>query len=70
MSFRTLQIEEEGDRWKGKIKPMIRLKGYWLERAGFKPGHRVSVKCVAPGVIELCSGDVAVMPTGTPQRIG
>ena len=55
-SVRTLQIEAEGDRWKG-IKPKIRLLGRWLERAGFKPGHRVQVICVAPGVIELRSPD-------------
>ncbi len=70
MSFRTLQIEEDGDHWKGRIKPKIRLRGNWLERAGFKPGHRVNVKCVAPGVIELRSGDAAVMPGETPQCIG
>ena len=50
---RTLQIEAEGDRWKGLIKPKIRLMGRWLEAAGFPPGHRVQVTCVAPGVIEL-----------------
>lgn len=52
-SVRTLQIEAEGDRWKGLIKPKIRLMGRWLEAAGFPPGHRVQVTCVAPGVIEL-----------------
>lgn len=51
---RTLKIEEEGDRWKG-IKPKIRLQGYWLERAGFKPGSRVRVNCVTDGVMELRS---------------
>ena len=52
--MRTLKIEPDGDRWKG-IKPKIRLTGRWLERAGFKPGERVSVTCVAPGFIELRS---------------
>ena len=52
---RTLQIETDGDRWRGRIKPKIRLTGYWLERAGFKPGERVQVHCVSPGVIELRS---------------
>ena len=52
---RTLKIEAEGDIWKDGIKPKIRLKGNWLERAGFKPGNRVTVICVAVGVLELHS---------------
>ena len=52
---RTLKIEEDGDYFRGRIKPKIRLMGYWLERAGFKPGARVSVRCLDPGVIELRS---------------
>jgi hypothetical protein len=56
-SARTLKIEEDGDSWKGLIKPKIRLMGRWLERTGFKPGTRVQVTCVAPGVIELHSPD-------------
>ena len=51
---RTLKIEADGDRWKG-FKPKIRLMGYWLERAGFNPGNRVHVTCVAPGMMELRS---------------
>jgi hypothetical protein len=50
-----LKIEEHGDRFRGRIKPKIRLMGHWLERAGFKPGTRVSVKCLGSGVIELRS---------------
>ena len=50
---RQLQIEEVGDFWRGHIKPKIRLMGHWLEQAGFKPGHRVNVRCVAIGVIEM-----------------
>ena len=55
--IRTLKIEADGDFWKGLIKPKIRIKGHWLERAGFTPGNRVQVACVAPGVIELRSPD-------------
>ena len=55
---RTLKIEAEGDGWKGLIKPKIRLVGRWLERAGFRPGTRVSVTCLAPGVIELRSAAI------------
>jgi hypothetical protein len=54
---RTLQIEADGDRWKGLLKPKIRIVGRWLERAGFKPGQRVRLTCLAPGVIELRSLD-------------
>lgn len=50
---RTLKIEADGDFCRGLIKPKIRLMGRWLERAGFSPGLRVHVTCVAPGVIEL-----------------
>ena len=70
MSFRTLKIEEDGDHWKGRIKPKIRLQGNWLERAGFKPGHRVSVKCVAPGILELRTQDAVLMPGGLLQTVG
>lgn len=52
---RKLKIEEDGDFASGKIKPKIRLKGYWLERAGFKPGNHVSVNLIMEGVIELRS---------------
>jgi hypothetical protein len=65
-SVRILKIEEDGDSWKGLIRPKIRLMGRWLERAGFKPGNRVQVTCVAPGVIELRSPD-ALMPNETKQ---
>jgi hypothetical protein len=50
---RTLKIESTGDFFKGLVKPKIRISGLWLERAGFKPGGRVSIKSIAPGIIEL-----------------
>ena len=58
---RTLKIEADGDFWKSRIKPKIRLMGHWLERAGFKPGNHVHVTCVAPGVIELRSPRALIM---------
>ena len=61
--MRTLKIEEDGDRWKG-IKPKIRLMGRWLEQAGFKPGERVAVTCIAPGHIELRSPAHHVVAVG------
>jgi len=54
---RSLAIEADGDPWKGDIKPKIRLKGRWLAEAGFKPGSRVNVRCIAPGTIELRVGE-------------
>jgi hypothetical protein len=52
-TFRTLKIEEDGDPRDGGIKPKIRLRGNWLDRAGFKPGTRVNVTCIAYGIIKL-----------------
>ena len=54
---RKLKIEADGDFWKSRIKPKIRITGQWLERAGFNPGSHVQVLCVAPGVIELRAPD-------------
>lgn len=70
LSVRKLKIEADGDFWKGLIKPKIRLMGRWLAQAGFQPGNRVHVTCVAPGVIELRSSEVAMVnepkpPTGS-----
>jgi len=53
MNPRTLKIEAVGDFAYRKVKPRIRLTGHWLERAGFKPGNRVSVTHIAEGIIEL-----------------
>ena len=58
---RRLKIEEDGDPWRGTVRPKIRLKGCWLEQAGFKQGNHVSVKFVASGVIELRTSDAALM---------
>ena len=52
---RNLKIEADGDAWKRQVKPKIRLIGRWLEQAGFRPGDRVQVICLASGVIELRS---------------
>jgi hypothetical protein len=58
-AVRTLQIEKDGDFWRKRIKPKIRIMGKWLERAGFQPGTRVQVTCLAPGVIELRSSSAS-----------
>lgn len=61
-SSRTLKIEADGDRWKGLLKPKIRLTGRWLEQAGFSPGRHVEVTCLSPGVIQLRAADKSVSP--------
>ena len=53
MTARTLTIERTGDFFRGKITPKIRLAGKWLERAGFKPGHRVEIRLDEPGTLTL-----------------
>ena len=53
MNTRTLKIEAAGDFALGKVQPKIRLTGRWLERAGFKPGHRVEVRLLEPGTLAL-----------------
>ena len=50
---RTLKIEAVGDFAYRKIKPRIRLSGQWLEKAGFKPGHRVEIASAKPGELSL-----------------
>lgn len=50
---RTLKIEAVGDFAGSKIKPRIRLSGQWLERVGFKPGHRVEIFSPRPGELSL-----------------
>lgn len=64
---RNLKIEEHGTLFRRRAKPKIRLIGYWLERAGFRPGKRVLVVCLAPGVIELRSADPMAADSGTMQ---
>jgi hypothetical protein len=53
MKSRSLKIENTGDFAYGKIIPRIRIAGQWLERAGFKPGHRVEVSFEQPGNLTL-----------------
>jgi len=53
MKARSLKIEKTGDFWRGKVTPKIRLGGQWLQRAGFKPGHRVEIRIEQPGNLTL-----------------
>ena len=68
-SIRSLKIEAAGDFFRGLIKPKIRLMGSWLERAGFKPGNRVHVTCIAPGVIELRSHEHSAADKMEPPQV-
>ena len=52
-STRNLRIERTGDFFRGQVSPKIRLAGKRLERAGFKPGHRVEVRLDQPGTMTL-----------------
>jgi hypothetical protein len=53
MNTRNLKIETAGDFWRNKVSPKIRLSGRWLEQAGFKLGHRVTVEIGQPGTLTL-----------------
>lgn len=62
MKARNLKIEATGDFWCGKIRPKIRLSGHWLERAGFRAGHRVEVQITESGLLTL-----RFLATATPE---
>ena len=53
MNARLLKIERTGDFWRGRVKPQIRLKGEWLNRAGFKPGLHVEIRFGDSGCMTL-----------------
>ena len=50
---RSLKVEAIGDFARGKVTPRIRIAGQWLEKAGFKPGHRVQILVEQPGSLTL-----------------
>jgi hypothetical protein len=70
MNTRTLKIESAGDYFYGRVSPKIRLSGRWLERAGFKCGHRVEVQISQPGILTLrfLTGDAGNTDNNSPQR--
>ena len=53
MRTRNLKVEPTGDFHAEAPKPAIRLKGRWLERAGFPPNSRVNVILRSHGVLEI-----------------
>ena len=48
---RTIKVEEVGDFHKKRTFPRIRLKGKWLDNAGFPPNTRVEVDHSQHGVL-------------------
>ncbi len=60
---RSLKIEATGDFFLKKITPRIRLCGKWLERAGFKPGHRVEIRLEEPGTMTVRFMEQPEIPT-------
>jgi hypothetical protein len=50
---RKIKIETTYPDGGSKPKPMIRLKGKWLEAAGFPRGFNVEVTVIAPGCLQL-----------------
>jgi len=40
-------------RGRGAVRAGLRLKGQWLARAGFRPGERVAVILIEPGLMHL-----------------
>ena len=53
MNIRNLKVEKTGDFFQCKIKLAIRLKGRWLEQAGFAPDSRARVVVRETGVLEI-----------------
>ena len=48
---RVLKVEEIGDYWAEKTRPMIRLKGKWLENMGIFPNNRVVISSPENGTL-------------------
>lgn len=57
-TVRSLQVETLGYlgvAYGRPLVPRVRIRGQWLERAGFPPGSRVTVELVSPGILTLRS---------------
>jgi hypothetical protein len=50
---RKLKVEERGDYHAKQTVPMVRLKGKWLQRAGFPAGSHVQINVYAPGCLDI-----------------
>jgi hypothetical protein len=62
MNIRTLKVEKTGDYYYRKVKPAIRLKGRWLEQAGFRPDSRARIIVRATGVLEVHALTMSISP--------
>jgi len=67
--IRTLKIEESGDFWGRKTHPVVRLKGRWLQAAGFPPGNHLTLTVLSPGVIELRLRQLHETPAAQAERL-
>jgi hypothetical protein len=69
MTTRLLTVEPFGDFFGKTITASaVRLKGKWLQRAGFLPGQQVSLKIVGQGAIELRVQPPSEPPEQTADR--
>ena len=50
---RILKVEEVGDFYRKRTKPLIRLQGKWLMKAGILPNNHIEVENPEPGVLLL-----------------
>ena len=66
---RILTVEPFGDFFGKTITASaVRLKGKWLQRAGFLPGQQVSLKIVGQGAIELRVQTPSETPVQTAEQ--
>ena len=67
---RNIKIELDGDLFRKKGFPKIRLRGRWLEALGFKPNGYVTIQPVSPGEMILKFNDaptpISQLPTTNP----
>ena len=50
---RRLKVEEAGDYWRKRTRPLVRLQGKWMLQAGIQPNSYVEVTNPQPGVLVL-----------------
>jgi hypothetical protein len=60
-----LTVERTGDFWKNKIIPRLRIAGKWFDQAGFKPGSRVTVRLLQPGIMQITVTPTAIVEPDT-----
>ncbi len=63
---RILKVSEVGDFYLKRTKPLIRLHGKWLEKAGIPPNSHVIVRNPAPGVLNIHKWSFSTPQEGQP----